>query len=76
VQARIRHDGADVIRLLEAGGRIAVYVPEHVRHGVRQTLVGIVKEGIPELQGADVEDADAEEWLDGAWLAWKSRTGT
>lgn len=76
MQARICHDEADVTKLLEAGGRIAVYVPEHVRYGVRQTLVGIVKERVLELQGTGVEDADAEEWLDGAWLAWKSHTGT
>ena len=74
VQARIRHDKVDVTKLLEAKARLAVCVPKHREHGVRQALVGIVKDGMLERQGNGVEDAVAEEWLDGAWLAWKSRT--
>ena len=73
VQARIRHDKADVVQLLEVSARLVVCAPEQEEHGIRQALVGIVKEDVPELHGKGVDDAVAGERLDGAWLAWKSR---
>jgi hypothetical protein len=49
--------------------RKSVYVPEHVSDGVRQTFIDIAKERLTEVQGKGVEDAIAEEWLEGAWHA-------
>jgi cytochrome P450/NADPH-cytochrome P450 reductase len=70
VQDRVYHDKAEVIRHFEAGARLAVCVPGHVSDGVRQTLIDIAKERLTEVQGKGVEDAVAEEWLEGAWHAW------
>ena len=69
VQARICYDKADVVQLLEVSVRLVIYVPEQEEHGIRQALVGIVKENMPELHGKGVDDAVAEERLNGARLA-------
>lgn len=80
MQDRIKHDKADVIKLLKTGARIAVCMPECAVADVKETLMDMLKEirvvdspqMVVEEDSKSRQIGTAEHELGGTWHTWSS----